>query len=261
VIKRGAIIIIGTVILVAGLTGLALLQTGVICPPASIGPVNTPEVQSSVPAPESGKQVPGPAGGPERQPSPSLEQGQGPSAQGGQQPPSANLGTQKPIAVPQVGNGERRYPRQNRVEQPRAVARSAQLDRKRRQAAAKSERERFARKSESKRNARKAASAHTAKPVVIRFNFDPALNRRLDLAQVHLGDKIRVKVRQVGWVDRRVYLAYSNSPDSPQGAVLMLETMVSFERRGAYRHNRGYYVIEVKIYPGNRWNIHPRSFV
>ena len=30
---------------------------------------------------------------------------------------------------------------------------------------------------------------------------------------------------------------------------------------GYYPYERGYYVIEMKIYPGNRWNIKPRSFV
>jgi len=285
VIKRGAIIVIGTVVLVVGLTGLALLQTGVIHPPASIGPVDLSEVKSPGPPPkaaatqadgpaapplESGKQASGPAAAPVQQPAPSPDPGQGASARGGQQPPSADLGTQKPITVPQVGKGERRHPRQDRVEQPRTTPRNAQIDRKHRQGPAKSEPERFARKSESKRYAgkseskryaRKATSAHTTKPVVIRFKFDPTLNRRLDLARVHLGDKIRVKVRRVGRVDRRVHFTFSKSLDSAQGTVLMLETMHSFGRHGLYRRDRGYYVIEVKIYPGNRWNIHPRSFV
>ena len=96
---------------------------------------------------------------------------------------------------------------------------------------------------------------------MIRFKFDPARNRRLDVAQVHLGDKIRVKVRQVGYVGRRVYFTYSRSLNSPQGAVLKLETMYPFEHPVISRRYQGYYVIEVKIYPGNRWNTKPRSFV
>jgi hypothetical protein len=217
--------------MVVGLTGLALLQTGVIYPPASIGPVNLPEVKSPEPPPLSG---------------------QGPSAQGGQQAPSEDLGTPKTATAPQVGKGERRNQGQAQVEQPRTTPGSAEIDRQRRQAHSKSESERYA---------QKVPPAQTTKPVVIRFNFDPARNRRLDVAQVHLGDKIRVKVRQVGQVGRRVYFTYSRSLNSPQGAVLKLETMYSFERRVISGRDSGYYVIEVKIYPGNRWNTKPRSFV
>jgi hypothetical protein len=108
-------------------------------------------------------------------------------------------------------------------------------------------------------HARKAPARQKG-PVVIRFNFDPAQGRRLDVAQVHLGDRIRVKVHRVGQVDRRVFFTFLRDLDSPQGALLELETMYSFER-AAYGRGRGYYVIEVKIYPGNRWNIMPRSFV
>ena len=227
-IKRGVIIAIGTVFMVGGLTGLALLQTGVIYPPVSIGPVNLPEAKSPVTPQESGKQAPGPAGVPLQRPAPSTESGQGPSAQGGKQPPSADLGTPRPITAPQAGKNESRHPGQDRVERPRTTPRSAEIDRNRRQAPAKSRPERFAGKSESKRHASKSESkryahkseskryaaksgskhyagratpSHTTKPVVIRINFDPARNRRLDVAQVHLGDKIRVKVQQVGHVE------------------------------------------------------------
>ncbi len=236
--KRGVIIVIGSVILAVGLTGLALLHTGVIYPTASVGPVNMPEVKSSEPTPESGQQAPGPAGAPALQPAPPLS---------GQPQPSADLGTQKPAAAPQV-------------EQPRAAPRSAEIDRERRQTLGKSESKPYD-KYESRRNAHKATPGQTTEPVVIRFKFDPAKNSRLDVAQVHLGDKIRVKVRQVGDVSRRVYFTCSRSLNSPQGGVLKLETMYPFERRVVSRRDRGYYLIEVRIYPGNRWNTKPRSFV
>ena len=259
-IKHGVVIVIGSVILVVGLTGLALLQTGVICPTASIGPVNLPEVKSSEPPPESGQQAAGPAGAPALQPAPPAGSGQGPSAQGGQQAPSADLGTQKPAAVPQVGKGERPYQGQAQAERPRTTARSAEIDRQRRQEAGKSASKRYD-EYESRPYAHKSTPGQTTGPVVIRFKFDPARKRRLDVAQVHLGDKIRVKVRQVGYVGRRVYFTYSRSLNSPQGAVLKLETMYPFERRVISRRDRGYYLIEVRIYPGNRWNTKPRSFV
>lgn len=250
-IKRGVIIFIGSVILAGGLSGLALLQTGVIYPPASIGPVNLPEVTSSEPLPESGQQAPGAASAPALQPAPPSRSGQA---------PSADLGTPKPGAVPPAGKGERQYSGQAQGEQPRTTPRSAEIDRERRQAARKSESKRY-NEYESRRYAHNAAPTQTTKPVVIRFKFDPARNRRLDVAQVHLGDKIRVKVRQVGYVGRRVYFTCSRSLNSSQGAVLKLETMYPFERRVASRRYSGYYVIEVKIFPGNRWNTKPRSFV
>jgi len=96
---------------------------------------------------------------------------------------------------------------------------------------------------------------------VIRFNFDPARDRGLNVAQVHSGDKIRVKWRRVGQVDSGVYFTFSRNINSPKGAVLKLKTRYSFDRPVMYRADRGYYVIEVKIYPGNRWNIKPRRFV
>lgn len=238
--KRGVIIVIGSVILVVGLTGLALLQTGVIYPKASVGPVNLPEEKTLEPPSESGQQASGPA----------VQQPAAPPRSG--QELSADLGTQKPATVPQVGKGERRDQGQAQAEQPRIPPRSAEIDRQRRQEAGKYE---------SKQYANNAPPAQTTKPVVIRFKFDPARNRGLDVAQVHLGDKIRVKVRQVGYVGRRVYFTYSRRLNSPQGAVLKLETMYPFERPVISRRYQGYYVIEVKIYPGNRWNTKPRSFV
>jgi hypothetical protein len=246
VIKRGAIIGIGTIILVIGLTGLGLLQTGVIHPTE----VKSPE---TAPAPQSGV-------------SSGTETGTDQAAQE-RQPQSGDLATEKPVPVPQVGNnGERRYPKQGQVAQSLPpndqtlsgpaqgadTTRKPKFDEKRRQNQFKSELKRFT---------RNTPPAHTKQPVVIRFKFDPARYRGLNVAHVHKGDKIRVKLRRVGQVDRRVYFTFSRNINSPQGAVLKVETRLSFQRPVVYRTDRGYYVIEVKIYPGNRWNIKPRSFV
>ncbi len=245
-IKRGAIIGIGTVTLVIGLTGLGLLQTGVIHPTELKSPEMAPALQSGV--------------------NPGTETTADQTGQG-RQPASADLATEKPVPVPQVGNnGERRYPKQDQVAQSpptndqtlsgpaqgAKTTRKPKFDEKRRQ-------DRL--KSDLKRYVRTKPPAHTAQPVVIRFNFDPAQYRGLNVAQVHKGDKIRVKLRRVGQVDRKVYFTFSSNINSPQGAVLKLETMLSFQRPVVYRTDRGYYVIEVKIYPGNRWNIKPRSYV
>jgi hypothetical protein len=269
VIKRSVIIGTGTVILVIGLTCLALLQTGVIYPPASIGPVNLAEVKSPEPAAESGQQAPGTPNAPSQPPALSPESGGGPSAQGGLQQPPAGIEAQKPIPVPQVGKGERRYPGQ--LGQPQTTPKSAEIDKKRRQTAEgleskhyahKYESERHAHKYESERHARKTAAASAKKPVVIKLRFDPARNRQINVARVHKGDKIKMKVRRVGHVDRRIYLTYGKKLDSEQGAVLKLGTKYSaYQRSRHYPNDRGYYVIEMRIYPGNRWNIKPRSFV
>ena len=264
-INRGVIIGIGTVILVIGLSGLGLLQTGVIHPTE----VKLPELATS-------QQSQGPVNqtAPAAEPAPQSGVGSGTqtganpaeSALKGPQPPSGNLAAEEPVPVPEAGKGERRYPKQdqfarfrsspvqieNDLSQDANTTRAPKCDEKRSQAHLKSELERYA---------RKMPPAHGAQPVVIRFNFDPARDRGLNVAQVHSGDKIRVKWRQVGQVDRGVYFTFSRNINSPKGAVLKLKTRFSFDRPVMYRTDRGYYVIEVKIYPGNRWNIKPRSFV
>ena len=63
-------------------------------------------------------------------------------------------------------------------------------------------------------------------------------------------------------MDSRIYLTYDEKLDSKQGAVLKLSARYSaYQRSRYYPNDRGYYVIEMKIYPGNRWNIKPRSYV
>lgn len=263
-IKRGVIIGIGTVILVIGLTGLGLLQTGVIYPTevksleiaAPTGqqsqcPVDQ-TAQASAPAPQIGV-------------SPDTETGAEPGVQG-PQPPSGELAGEKPVQVPQAGKGERRYPKQDQVAHPRSSPVQTQRELSQgpettRELKAGEKRRLAHHESESKRYAHKRSPAHSAQPVVIRFNFDPAQDRALNVAHVHSGDKIRVKLRRVGQVDSRIYFTVSRSINSPKGAVLKVKTRYAFDQSDMYRTDRGYYVIEVTIYPGNRWNIKPRSFV
>jgi len=261
VIQRGAIIGIGTVILVIGLSGLGLLQTGVIHP-----------TEVKLPEPATSQQIQGPVNqtAPAVEPAPQSGLGPGPqtgtnqSALQGSQPPSGDLAAEKP--VPQVGKGENRCPKQDQLahfrssplqiqrdlSQDAKTTREPKLEEKRRMANLKSDLERYA---------RRTPQANSAQPVVIKFNFDPARDRGFNVAQVHSGDKIRVKWRKVGQVNRKVYFTFSRNINSPKGAVLKLETRRSFDRPAMYRTDRGYYVIEVKLYPGNRWNIKPRSFV
>ena len=255
--KRGVIIGIGTVLLVIGLTGLGLLETGVIYP---TGPTGLPEVKQPEQAAGSTQGARSPGNQTVQQPAPGSQSGGTPC--------------EKPGTVSQAGNGERLYPKQDPLAQPNpsmaapetaggagSRVRNQKFDENRLRALLKSESKHYAGETSTSRYARNAPTANTVKPVVIRFNFDPAQGRRLDVARVHLGDRIRVHVRQVGQVDRRVYFTFSESLNSSQGAVLKLETMRTFEHPIMYGPDQGYYVIEIKIYPNNRWNISPRSFV
>jgi len=262
--KRGAVIGMGSVLLVAGLAGLGLLQTGMIYPPSSSGPpeVGRPAVSepgvpqsrvpanrtheggtgSSVQAPRSGGSANGggtvPGNG-----QASTQAGQA-STQAGQAAPRSPT-AEKQVPVPRAGEGERRY---SGPERPHP---KKQLSEARHPAA-------HART--SGRASARPAKRGSQGPLVIRFNFDPARKRCLDVAQVHLGDKIRINVRKVGLVNRRVYFTFLRHLDSQQGTLLELKTMRSFDP-AAYRRCRGHYEVEVKIYPGNRWNLMPRSFV
>jgi hypothetical protein len=250
--------------MVIGLGGLALLQTGVIYPPESLRLAGPAEVTTPGPAP----------------------------------PASADLSPQKPVPVPQLGGSERRYPAQDRLEQLRSAlkesggkdvlrhtARKAESKSHARKAESKSyaykaksksnvrkaesksqarkaESKSYAHKAKSRSNARKTHVASGTKPVVITFRFDPLRNRELYVARVHTGDKILMSVRPVGMADGRVTLAYTRNYDSKEGTLVKVKTRYPMVRGvGYYPYERGYYVIEMKIYPGNRWNIRPRSFV
>ena len=235
-IKGGAVIGIGTILLVIGLGGLALLRTGVIYPPASIGPVNLADVKPPEPA-QQGAQAPEPAA----------------AAQTGQAPALADPGTQKSVRVPRVGKGERRYPGPELLEQLRTGGKESGGSEKRASAE---------HKSKSASYARGTHRAGGMRPVVIRFRFDPLRDREIYVARVHSGDKVKVSARRVGPAGGRVYVTYTSGIDSRNGALVKVGARhAPYMRAGFNPYERGYYVIEMKIYAGNRWNIKPRSFV
>jgi len=257
VIRRGVIIGIGAVLLGVGVTGLALVQTGVICQLATTGPaklaeLKLPEPPAQMPQPGSGSSNPAAVPAVKAPPKAAPSQASGPTAQPRPSQPPAQMSQSGGGPSTQVGQ-QQRGGAESSAEPGRRSHRQG-FDEKRLKTQLKSESRRYAAKPESKQ------LAGESNPVVIRFNFDPAKGRRLNVAQVRLGDKIRVKVKKVGQVGRRVYFTFSKKLDSPQGAILELQTMYSFDR-AISRRGGGYYVIEVKIYPGNRWNIPPRSFV
>jgi hypothetical protein len=52
-------------------------------------------------------------------------------------------------------------------------------------------------------------SPEALQPVVIRFHFDPAQKREIEVAQVHLGDSINVRVRRLGQANLGLHLAFT----------------------------------------------------
>ncbi len=329
-IKRYAVIGIGFALLVIGLACLALLPTGVIYLRASkdqrslfeVKPPNlTPEgpgrqaglERRQLPEPlESMQQTSGPGSQTAQVQVPAPQSSEGPRtpsspantavASGeitpgsaergvGEQPlPSSPLATEKPIAVPQPGKGEHLYSRQDKPGQTGTPTRGARTTGNPSVAGV--------------REARSHPSSEALRPVVIRFHFDPAAKREIDVARVHFGDSISVKVRRFGQEDIRLHLVFAvpntvdtdvwrgwsvgsrravvvqiqgmdrisltadrdfgvvltRELDSKKGAVLKLGADCPPGWRSlVYPHERGAYEIEMKIYPGNRWNIKPRA--
>lgn len=260
---RTAIVGVGAALLVIGLTGLGLVQTGVVLPRGPGKPVA--EKSSALPA--AGAQQP-----------------QGALNQAQEQPgliPKPSVSAPVPAArkssaksapvrktVPVVRHTNRAVRREAGPQTVRKSAGSARGV----PPGFVSRRVRINR--DSGLGALKASRRHVttgrvavspvrapARPVEIRFTFNPARDRPFGVASVHLGDKIRVNVERIGRVNRRVYFTFSRGLDSRRGAVLELRTMYSFERSLYMRGSPGYYVIHVRIYPDNRWRIMPRSLV
>ncbi|MHC1727731.1 MAG: hypothetical protein AB9866_17305 [Syntrophobacteraceae bacterium] len=216
--KRGAIIGFGTVLLVLGLTGLALLQTGVISPPSSSPgrtlELQTPEQQSGAPGPQAsagGKLPPPPQATPSPPPEPSVS---------GPQSTAQEQSAGKPVPAPKVGKGMRVYPRQDQPEPPvvkeKRQAKGKQSGRsvESRQYAGKGSKsiagsKQYARKGTGSIERRTTAAAGGRQPTVVRFKFDPARGRELNVAQVHFGDRVVVKVRRVGQAENQVYLTFT----------------------------------------------------
>ncbi|MDR3568231.1 MAG: hypothetical protein P4L43_09415 [Syntrophobacteraceae bacterium] len=257
--NRKVMVTVGVALLVMGLSGIGLVQTGVIFPKA---PATEPVQKSSGPPAAAAELPPG-----------ALEKAPGHVPMDKSfQPPPAGVARKHP---------EKAAPFQNKVQTASGAKAAPHRD-----AALKAVR-RFAmtvhneahasdgRKSPGLKPARRRARAQVAHgprhaaahpfypmhPVVIRFTFDPARNRPFGVASLHLGDRVRVKIRQVGQVGQRVYFTFSRGLNSPRGAILELKTMYSFERPVNLRGAPGYYVIQVQIYPDNRWRIMPRSLV
>ncbi len=292
--RHGIYIGLGTVFLTFGIAGLALVQTGVINPgpgparlellPEAKAP-EAPVAPSVQPAPETTKPAP------DKQAQAPVQPAPGPQ----EQAPQAS-GNEKPIPVPKVGSGNRAYPKEQQVEPPVINQKTPPKATKEKIRTAESKR----RESYSARVTTNPGTTSSEQPVVLRLRFDPARDREISVARVHLGDRVAVRVHRVGESDSRVYLTF-NLPGnrdkwnhygrvSRSGAVrtpvrdddqvtLTAEdefggglTKMLDSRDGAVlkvgtknsrylRSDRGYLEVEMKIYSANRWNIKPRGLL
>ncbi|MGA2938284.1 MAG: hypothetical protein ABSF52_14445 [Syntrophobacteraceae bacterium] len=325
-IKRSAVMGIGLVLLVICMAGLALWQTEVVYRPASKGQIGPLDVKPQVPSQEgSGSQaglerreLPGPADGINQTPGPGSQTEHVPAPQSVEGPrtprpavpagdasgtinqrsagngvgeqglKSGDLAAEKAILVPQAVKGEE----QGQTGPQGTAGPGAETTRNPSLALSK---------------APSRPSPEALQPVVIRFHFDPAEKREINVAQVHLGDSISLRVQRLGQANLGLHLAFtvpdtfetdawrewSTGPkrtfvapiqdndrialtadrdfgvaltrklDSKEGAVLKLGT--NYPHGPAVQSLRperwGGYEIEMRIYPGNRWNIKPRGLL
>jgi len=258
--KRSAVFGIGTLLMVIGFGGLALLRMGVVCPRQVLGPAT--ELKLPEAAPQDSTQMTQPA---------AQDENAAPSGRTGQPPASAGLKPDEPISVPHLGGKERRYPAESQVEQQQTTGKDSLtgdvLGHNSRNTgpepeAVKPDSKSRAEDTRSKSHAFNMYHPPEKKPVVVTFRFDPVRDRELYVARVHSGDRISMNVKRVGRADGRVYLTYTRNPDTREGALLKVRARLPIYRNAGYpAYDGGYYLIQMKIYPGNRWNIKPRSFV
>ncbi|MEN6439682.1 MAG: hypothetical protein ABFD97_14000 [Syntrophobacter sp.] len=316
--KRGIFIGVGTAFLVFGIAGIALLKTNLLKIPAGPGLENRLETPAPQPSPEVPGSVPGPSAkegtlppAPETSPSPGAVSKNetppaSPSPMPSQQPQAEK--NDKTVAVPQVGKGERRYPRPTDFELPKVQ--NNQSARATGPASRSMPRDKTWSTNPQSQARQKSLTGQGRQPVTIRVNFNPAKANNIQVARVHLGDRIAINVRRIGQAERQVYLGFDlgggmvvqRNPndrrtvessgaliapvndrdqlileghhalgeslvvrlDSKDGAILKLGAKPlhgnTIRRREPSRGD-GYYKVEIVIYPGNKWNIMPRSYL
>ncbi len=337
-IKRSTVMGIGFVFLIIGLAGLSVLKTAMVYRPESKGQPGLLDVKPQVLSqqgsgrqadlerrqlpepPDSIKHTPEPVGQTEQVSAP--QSGEGPrtpsaavdtggasgainpgyasNGVGEQQLTSVDQATEKAISVQKAGKGEPGYPEQGQTEL---------------QGVAKPGAETTPNLSPAGNQTWSHRSPEALQPVVIRFHFDPAVTREINVALVHFGDSISVRVRRSGqanlglhlafavpdtletdawrgWsagsrravvapiqdvdrialsADRGFGIALTRKLDSKEGVVLKLgadyprsqnlDTIPDLSTTRGSPARSGGYEIEMRIYPGNRWNIKPRGLV
>jgi hypothetical protein len=174
VIKRNTVMGIGFVLLLIGLAGLALLQTDLVPPflKGGRGDFYRPESQGQPGLPDIKPPVPSQQGPDTRA---GLERRQLPEPPDGiEKTPgpaseTAEAGTQRPV-VDRSGSDAETKPSPLPPIPP---------------------------------------SPPKSLPVVMRFHFDPVQKREINVAQVHLGDSISVRVQRLGQADHGLHLAFA----------------------------------------------------
>ncbi len=228
-IKRNVVIGFGLVLLVIGLAGLALLQTEVVYQPASKGQTGLLDVNPQVPSQEGSR---GQAGLKLRQlpePADSIKQTLEPGSQTGQVPaPRSGEGPRTPrpavlagdasgtINQRSEGNGSGGHgltsgdlaTQQKANPVPQAVKGGEQAQ-KAPQGTAGPGAGTARDPSPAVSKAPRRPSPEALQPVVISFHFDPAEKREIDVAQVHFGDTISVRVRRLGQANLGIHLAFA----------------------------------------------------
>ncbi len=312
--KRVLFILFGAFFLVAGVSGLVLVQSDLFYRPAA--EKLTARIEPVPPPGTSG--LPEQAGT-ESNAAPDVRPGTGAEEQAGSVPPATGPASggqvltspaeqaapqpqpgSEPKTIPPVLKGPRRFPVQ---EAPAQAKPGAVRTARPRPAPAPSA-------APSRTYVPPGTTDKSPQPVVLRFPYNPAGERDIAVARVHLGDRIVIKVRRIGGADRRIYLGFDlpgrtaerSSPygervvrksraiitpvkdsdqlvlkaegrfgptlssrlDSREGAVLKLGSRAaqdSYDRERPPARESGYYDIRMTIYPGNRWNIKPRSLL
>ncbi len=225
--RRGFFIGTGTLLLVIGLTGLALLQTSMFDTlvgrgareqlefpqPGPSGQVPGPSGQSrlegKIPAPSSRQTTPAPQAGP---PQAAMPQPGAPADNLASQPggrptevsprpdetlPRDGTGTEPYTQIPPVLKGERRYPGQTEISPP-TKSTPGTGSRTGPNVAESGRGDHISRQN----------IPESRQPVTIRFAFDPEHGRDVKVARVHFGDRVVIKVRRFGPGDRQIYLGF-----------------------------------------------------
>lgn len=211
--KRALILGSGVILLGFGVTGLALMHTGLIYNPSNSGSLSLLEEKLPDASPDSSQQA-------------SLDGIMTPQAESstlpGRQSPNSERSAQnreddqltnkKAVPVPQVGKGLRRFPNQNQIAQPPVSKKKPQMKAERKTRGVDS-RGLTAKAGASKVRTSKAGTSNK-QVLTVRFSFDPGRNKQIKVARVHAGDRVAIKIRRVGRPDSRLYLAFNTYEES-----------------------------------------------
>lgn len=249
--RRGAVGV-GVALLVIGLAGLGLVKIGVLCPMGAVAPPRG-DILGGVDVAQAIKQ-----------PEEMLKSSASGSAEAAGQslPQSGGVQKSEPLHEPLASHPNGANPYEKSFKKPaRTQAHFVRSGIARQKPQLNAHRRYVPPKAGANHLVARRVYVSPPRPVVIRFNYDPARCRPFDVARLHLGDRVRISVVRVGQVNRRVYFTFSGNLNSRRGARLTLKTMYSFERPVYYRGATGYYVVRIRIYPANRWRISPRSLI